>query len=99
MSTQTPTLQSGAGWAPPRPKLSRLKFTLRILGILCLLGAVGVGADIAWLLWGTGLTTQHAQAQLREQFHPIALPSPPAPNEPAPVKLPGDAVAILVIPR
>lgn len=73
---------------------------LRILGILCLAGAVGVGGYLAWLLWGTGLTTKRHQSELRREFEP-SLDSRPIPQTPEqePVHLPGDAVAILVIPQ
>jgi sortase A len=47
---------------------------------------------MAWLLWGTGIITARAQTQLREEFrhHP--------PNEVARI-VPGDAIAIIQIPK
>ena len=38
------------------------------IGIACLLLAAGFGGYVAWLLWGTGLTTQRAQTTLRQGF-------------------------------
>jgi sortase A len=72
---------------------------LRIVGILCLLGAVGVGGYLAWLLWGTGLATARAQHELRPSFElkiDTKEPSDPAADR---VRLPGTAVAIIKIPR
>ncbi|MGQ0668327.1 MAG: sortase [Actinomycetota bacterium] len=84
----------------PRHRRRRAGRVLRILGILCLAGAVGVGGYLAWLLWGTGLTTKRHQSELRRQFEPTlgTRPAPQTPEE-EPVHLPGDAVAILQIPR
>jgi sortase A len=74
---------------------------LRIAGALFLVVAVAIGGYLGWLLWGTGLTTKHAQAELRPRFEQTvgtkdASKAPPAEQV---VKVPGKAVAILVIPR
>lgn len=64
-----------------------------------LAAALGVGAYLGWILWGTGLTTKHAQAQLRPQIERVLgtkEPSDPSANV---VRVPGDAIAIIVIPR
>jgi sortase A len=69
------------------------------VGWLCLLGALGFGAYYAWLFYGTTLTTNRAQSDLRESFEP-GTAAPPVREEPGePVKLPGRAVAILEIPK
>lgn len=82
-----------------------------MLGVVCLLAAVGVAGNYAWLLWGTGLATARAQSELRtvleERIQRHAATVPPATgNAPTPT-LPvpnvsfqrGDPVAILQIPR
>jgi sortase A len=79
---------------------------LRGLGILCLVAALAIGAHIAWLLWGTGIETAHAQKQLRaqilEQFkeqaqHP--LPVNPKTHHPVVSIKEGQPVGILVIQK
>jgi sortase A len=72
---------------------------LQVLGALFLLAAVGIGGYLAWLLWGTGLQTRRAQAELREGFVVDAKRPAEAPPAERVVKVPGRAVAILVIPR
>ena len=74
---------------------------LRIVGIVFLAVALGIGGYVAWLLWGTGLATNRAQADLRSGFEDV-VDSRNAGKGPAAtqiVKVPGKAVAILVIPR
>ncbi|HZD17804.1 MAG TPA: hypothetical protein VE669_06660, partial [Actinomycetota bacterium] len=39
-----------------------------IAGLVLILAALGVGGYLAWLLWGTGLSTQAAQRDLRPDF-------------------------------
>jgi len=73
---------------------------VRWFGLLCLMGAAFFGGYVAWLLWGTGLETQRAQDRLRpgiEQQIEHPLP-PPATGQGAHV-LPGDAYAVIQIPR
>jgi sortase A len=74
---------------------------LRVAGVLFLLAAVSIGGYLGWLLWGTGLTTNRAQSDLREGFETtIGTRDPSAgPSAEEVVKIPGRAVAILVIPR
>jgi sortase A len=72
---------------------------LRITGYLFLAGALGIGVYLAWLLWGTGLTTKRIQAELRPQIEKVLdtkVPSDPSANT---VRLPGRAIAIMQIPR
>jgi sortase A len=86
--------------APPkRPKRRRTRRAFLVLGCLCLAGAAGIGAYLVWLLWGTGFTTQHFQAELRPQIQKIIdtkKPSDPSANT---VRLPGNAIAIMQVPR
>jgi LPXTG-site transpeptidase (sortase) family protein len=49
----------------------------RVAGYLCLLVATGIAGYLGWLLWGTGLKTQHLQDNLRKTFdHELSAPSP-----------------------
>ncbi len=76
------------------------RFWVRIFGILCLAGAVGIGGYIAWLLWGTGIYTQRVQNELRAKFQPqvkTVRTAPPASS--GPIAIPGGAIAIIEIPR
>ncbi len=66
--------------------------------MLCLVGAAGVAGYLGWLLWGTGLTTQHAQAELRQQFTQLIDTKNPSQAPPGLVPLPGSAFAELQIP-
>ena len=59
-------------------------------------GALGVAAYIGWAQWGTGLLTSRTQDQLRGDIEQrIGRPSPLNVQ----VNVPGDAVAILKIPK
>lgn len=84
---------------PPSKARRRPGSFLRIFGILCLVAAVGVGGYLGWLLWGTGLTTKRHQDELRRAFEPKLVNPLPPPPAAGPVRLPGDAVAIIDIPR
>ena len=74
---------------------------LRIAGFVFLAAAVAVAGYLAWLLWGTGLTTRREQAAIRPGFEAKVGTKDPGEAPPAEqvVKVPGKAVAILVIPR
>jgi sortase A len=74
---------------------------LRVAGTALLLLAFGIGGYVGWLLWGTGLTTNRAQAELRPTIERVidTKPRSEAPAADQVVKVPGNAVAILVIPR
>ena len=68
----------------------------RWFGIACLLAAAFLGGYVSWLLWGTGITTQRAQNELRPQIEQqIAHPRQ---GTGAPI-LPGKAYAVIEIPR
>jgi sortase A len=84
---------------PPRRRTRRGRI-LRILGLVLIAGALGVGGYIWWSLWGTGFAAEAAQNDLRTEFEPridsrVSLEAPP----PRVAKVPGDAVAIIRIPK
>jgi len=84
---------------PPHRRTRRGRI-LRILGLLLIVGALGVGGYIWWSLWGTGFAAAAAQNDLRTEFEPridsrVTLEAPP----PRVAKVPGDAVAIIRIPK
>lgn len=84
-----------------RTRRQRQGRALRIIGIVFLTAALAIGGYLAWLFFGTTITTNRAQGQLRPGFEKSvntkdASKAPPAEHV---VKVPGKAVAILVIPR
>jgi sortase A len=88
--------------ALPEPPVRRRRRgrILKITGLVLILAALGVGAFIWWSLWGTGFAARAAQNDLRAEFQPrvearIPLEAPPE----RVVKVPGDAVAIIRIPK
>lgn len=89
---------------PAEVDTPRKRFTwrtgLRWFGVLCLMGAAYFAGFVAWLLWGTGIQTQQAQNSFQPtvqqwEQHPQAVP----PIGTAPRILPGDAYAVILIPR
>jgi LPXTG-site transpeptidase (sortase) family protein len=62
--------------APPRRTGWRM--VAHWIGIACLLLAAGFGGYVSWLLWGTGLTTQRAQTELRQGFNDVVNSKPAA---------------------
>jgi sortase A len=84
-----------------RTRRQRQGRALRILGVVFLVVAVGIAGYLGWLLWGTGLSTSRAQGDLRPGFESKVGTKDPSKAPPADqmVKVPGKAVAILVIPR
>ena len=93
--------------APDRPRAGSkgrraptgLDLALKWAGILCLVFASGLAGYIGWTLWGTGLTTQHAQEQLRPGFVDRIGTKTGQPPPPDRLRLPGTAYAEIVIPR
>ncbi len=83
-----------------RPR-SGLRRAARILGILFVLAALAIGGYVGWTLWGTGLTTQRWQNELRPELERRirAAAKHPTPPPATVTKVPGDAVAIIKIPR
>ena len=84
-----------------RDRRKRQGRALRVAGVLFLVVAVGIGGYVGWLLWGTGLATKRAQSELRPGFeHDVGSQDPSkAPPAEQVVKVPGKAMAILVIPK
>ncbi|MFB3738517.1 MAG: sortase [Candidatus Velamenicoccus archaeovorus] len=68
-------------------------------GVLLIGAALGIGGYLAWQLWGTGLTTQRLQAELRRGFEKKIDTRSPKAAPARVVQVPGGAVAILEIPR
>ncbi len=83
-----------------RPAPTGAGLLLRWFGIFCLILASGVAGYVAWTLWGTGLSTQRAQSELRPAFERI-IDSRPSREAPPPdrLRIPGSAYAQIVIPR
>lgn len=73
-------------------------FLLRGLGKFCLIGAAFVAGYLTWILWGTGLVTAQAQAELRASLTPLLEDQKPPPAEPTP-RIKGQGIALLDIPR
>lgn len=74
---------------------SRLVLALRTAGLLLIAAAPTIGADLAWDVWGTGLTTNRIQAELRPAFERKVSTRAPSDPTARKVRLPGDAVAII----
>jgi sortase A len=98
MRTWSPDARADLGRAMEQRR-KRIGRTLRILGILFLLAAVGIGGYTAWLLWGTGLATQREQSRLRPQIERVIDTKDPKSAGADRVRVPGDAIGILIIPR
>lgn len=84
-----------------RERRQRQGRVLRVVGVLFLVAAFGIGGYVGWLLWGTGLATKRAQTELRHGFQTRIGSKDPSKAPPAEqvVKVPGKAVAIIVIPK
>jgi sortase A len=84
-----------------RTRRQRQGRALRVVGIVFLTASLAIGGYLAWLFFGTTITTNRAQGQLRPSFETSVDTKDPSEAPPADrtVKVPGNAVAILVIPR
>ena len=87
-----------------RPRLLRGRGSILLgSGILCLAGCLFLAGYVTWTLWGTGISTAHAQARLRADLDPL-LGTRPVGTAPThgpgrhPVRL-GNGIAVLDIPR
>jgi len=81
----------------PQPRSVPL---LRWLARACFIAAAVVAGYVIWILWGTGLVTAQAQADLRSELTPLLLASPkPPPEDDGAIRLPGQAYAEIIIPR
>jgi sortase A len=97
------TVHAVSALATDVPERRRLdgRTVIRWFGLLCLMGAAFFAGYVAWLLWGTGLQTQRAQAALRPAIEgQIADPRPPSEGpKPGSQVVPGSAYAVIKIPR
>jgi sortase A len=86
---------------PTRERRRRQGRILQLVGGLFLIAALAIAAWQAWELWGTGLATEREQAELRPAIEAKVGSKQPSAAPPAEeiVKVPGNAVAILLIPR
>jgi sortase A len=90
---------------PPDPPARRRHpgRILFVLGILLIAAAVALGGYVWWTLWGTGFTTRAAQRDLRPEIERLigtkTVQEAPDPQTIRTVRVPGDAVAIIRIPR
>lgn len=87
MSEATATTAPTATMRAPRRRRTGWQLVAHWIGIGCLMLAAGFGGYVAWLLWGTGLTTQRAQADLRQGFGAVVDSKPP--SDAVPVALGG----------
>src|SRR6266508_1294637 len=91
------------GAVPARPQVRRRKSRrgriLRIAGLVFIAAALVLAGYLWWNLWGTGLATQRAQDDLRPGFDRNLASLTPADAPDRVVKVPGDAVAIIRIPK
>src|SRR4029453_18038845 len=89
--------------APPRPQARRRKSRrgriLRITGLVFIAAALVLAGYLWWNLWGTGFATKRAQDDLRPVFERNVASLPPAEAPERVVNVPGDAVAIIRIPK
>jgi sortase A len=85
--------------ATRRRKRGRRGRILRITGLVLIVAALFLAGYVWWQLWGTGFATRRAQNELRPGFASRigTLDPQDAPERVA--KVPGDAVAIIRIPR
>jgi len=72
---------------------------LRIVGLAIVVLALALGGYAWWQLWGTGFTTRAAQNDLRPAFEQQVATTPPGEAPTRVVSVPGEAVAIIRIPR
>jgi len=84
-----------------RTRRNRRGRGLRIAGLTLIAIALALGGYVWWQLWGTGLATKAAQNDLRPTFEDTVATRSlgEAPSADKVIKVPGDAVAILKIPK
>ena len=85
--------------ATPRERRSRRGRILRIAGLVFIVAALVLAGYLWWQLWGSGFAARRAQNDLRSDFaNKVGTLDPQdAPERVA--KVPGDAVAIIRIPK
>jgi sortase A len=84
---------------PARRRRGRSGRILRITGLVLIAAALLLTGYLWWNLWGTGFATQRAQEDLRPGFERNVASLIPADAPDRVVKVPGDAVAIIRIPK
>ncbi len=72
---------------------------LRIAGLVIVALALALGGYSWWQLWGTGFATRAAQNDLRPAFEQQVATTPPAEAPARVANVPGQAVAIIKIPK
>jgi sortase A len=82
-----------------RRRRGRIAWTLRALALVLIGAGLAIGGNLAWQLWGTGFTTQRLQAEMRPNFERVVGTKVPTDPSASAVRVPGNAVAILKIPR
>ena len=85
--------------APRARRRRRRGRILRITGLLFIAAAVVLAGYLWWNLWGTGFATKRAQDDLRPGFERNVGSLTPADAPDRVVNVPGDAVAIIRIPK
>jgi sortase A len=84
---------------PARRRRSRVGRILQIAGLVLIAAAILLTGYLWWNLWGTGYATQRAQEDLRPAFERNVASLIPADAPDRVVKVPGNAVAIIRIPK
>jgi sortase A len=87
------------GEAKPRKRRSRRGRILRISGLVLIGLALLVAGYLWWQLWGTGFAARRAQNELRPAFEDTIGTLDPADAPERVAKVPGDAIAIIRIPK
>jgi len=72
---------------------------LRITGLVLIAASLALGGYVWWTLWGTGFETRAAQGDLRPSFEIKIGTAAPEEAPPRVANVPGDAVAIIRIPK
>jgi LPXTG-site transpeptidase (sortase) family protein len=91
---------STAAEALPAHRRFDWRTPVRWFGLLCLMGAAFFAGYVVWLLYGTGLETKRAQADLRSGIEQQLEHPQPASQAPGPGRrvIPGSAYAVIQIP-
>jgi len=84
---------------PTRRERTRRGRILRISGLVLIAAALALGGYVWWTLWGTGFETRAAQEDLRPEFELRIGTATPEEAPPRVANVPGDAVAIIRIPK
>ena len=98
---ETEILEGSAVPAGPqaRRRKSRRGRILRITGLVFIAAALVLAGYLWWNIWGTGVATKRAQDDLRPGIERNIASLTPADAPDRVVNVPGDAVAIIRIPK